>query len=114
MSAAPNFPVRFTRHCVEQYQLRFRPALDLICAETDLTMIAGCGYMTTAPPGWLSDRRREAEAYFLVGEDLVMPLVRSTTSTGWLAVTCLCRGTISPTERDRRRARRAQSRRRSH
>ena len=25
MSAGPNLPVRFTRHCVEQYQLRFRP-----------------------------------------------------------------------------------------
>jgi hypothetical protein len=105
-------PVRFTRHCVEQYQLRFRPALDLICAEADLTMIAGCGHMTTAPPGWLADRRREADAYFLVGEDLVMPLVRSTTSTSWVAVTCLSRGTISPMERDRRRARRARAPRR--
>ena len=109
MSAAPNLPVRFTRHCVEQYQLRFRPALDFVCAEADLTMISGCGHMTTAPPR----RRREAEAYFLVGEDLVMPLVRSTTSTGWLAVTCLCRGTISPIERDRRRARRRRPPRRS-
>jgi hypothetical protein len=99
-------PVRFTRHCIEQYQLRFRPALDLRGAEAELASIAGCGRMTTAPPGWLADRRRDADAYFVIGEDLVMPLVRSTPTAPWVAVTCLSRGTLSSMERDRRRRRR--------
>ncbi len=106
-AALTEVPVRFTRHCVEQYQLRFRPALDLIGAQAELAPIAGCGQMSTAPPGWLADRRRQADAYFLVGEDLVMPLVRSRSTGGWLAVTVLSRGTISPVERERRRARRS-------
>ena len=107
MAAVPEVPVRFSRHCIEQYQLRFRPALDLTGAEAELAAIAGCGQMSTAPPGWLADRRRKAEAYFLIGEDLVMPLVRSTSTGGWLATTVLSRGTISPMERERRRGRRS-------
>jgi hypothetical protein len=109
---AANLPVRFSDHCVERYQLRFRPALDLIGAESDLNRIANCGHVTTAPPGWLRDRRREAEAYFVIGEDVVMPLVRGTSTNGWIAVTCFSRGTISPMERDRRRARRTRHPRR--
>ena len=47
MSAAPNVPVRFTRHCVEQYQLRFRPALDITEPELEFGLAALDRTLTT-------------------------------------------------------------------
>jgi hypothetical protein len=114
MTAEELASVRLSAHCIERFRARFRPALDADEAGAELEAMLPCGKIAVEPPTWLADRRREPDAYLLLGDDMAMPLVRSGTTAQFHAVTCLSRGSISPAERARRKAKRADRRRRAH
>lgn len=44
--------VSFTRHAVERYLERVRPAFDETSASRELSYLAGAGTITTATPAW--------------------------------------------------------------
>jgi hypothetical protein len=104
--------IAITHHCVGRFHERFRPALDRIRARQELEALIQHGQIAGEPPEWMArTMRQEADAYLIVGEDLVLPLA----STGPLgeklvAKTCIARGGISAPAR-RRRNERARRRR---
>jgi hypothetical protein len=112
MTSAELASVSLSRHCIERFRARFRPALDAATAGAELEAILPCGRIAVEPPPWLADRRREPDAYLLLGDDVAMPLMRSGTTGQFHAVTCLSRGSISPAERERRNAKRTRRRHR--
>ena len=103
--------VEFSKHAVQRYQLRGRPGLEYETALDELESMRILGDLTSEPPPWLADTRRDADSY-LVLADLAFPLIRCGKSlTRLTAVTCIVRGGITPWERERRNRRRP---RRSH
>ena len=94
-------------HCVERFQLRVRPALDVSRAHEELSRLLPTAVVQGTPPSWLSERLEDRpDAYLLIGEDLVCPLRRTATRNVYVAVTCLVRDAGSPAARARRRRRR--------
>jgi len=113
MTTGTAVDVRLSRHCVDRFHARFRPAADAARAEAELRAMLPCADLVHEVPEWLEERRRSADAYLVIGDDLAMPLVPVSGGRAYVAVTCLSRGTISPGERARRKARRDARRRRS-
>lgn len=111
--------VRLSHHCVERFHERFRPALDLIRARAELQALIEHGEIAAEPPEWMGrTMAQRADAYLVVGEDLVIPLdTIGHTSEELIAKTCIGRGGISEAARHRRnergRRRRAARRHRS-
>ena len=104
--------VALTNHCVCRFHERFRPALDQIRARAELEMLIEHGEVAEEPPEWMARKmRQEADAYLIVGNDLVLPLAAAGPLGELVAKTCLDRGGISERARTRRnergRARRA-------
>lgn len=108
---AASVKVRLSAHCIERFQARFRPGLDAARAGEELRAMLEHGQISHDPPAWLVDRRRQPDAYLLLGSDVAMPLVRSSSGDQYHAVTCLSRGSISAAERQRRKTRRADDKR---
>ncbi len=104
--------VMLSPHCVERFHERFRPALDEIRARRELEMLLALGEIDDEPPEWLSQKmRQEADAYLIVGNDLVLPLVSmGPAGERLLAKTCIPRGGISEKARRRRNERRRRAR----
>src|SRR4051794_6955563 len=99
------FKIELSRHAVQRFQERVRPALDLHVAAEELRRIVAVGRIATESPRWHADwAAQEAPFYLLVGA-LVLPLRRSDRNT-LIAVTCLARGDWSDDARRRRNARR--------
>lgn len=113
--------VRLSQHCVERFHERFRPALDVIRARAELELLLEQGEIAPDPPEWMARKMRQrADAYLIVGDDLVLPLeCIGYTSEELVAKTCIDRGGISELARrgrnergrKRRAARHARSRR---
>jgi hypothetical protein len=114
LSSAPpdTGPVELSSHARERYRERVKPALGFETAGRELFALLTLGKIVPEAPGWLAARQcTVAEAYLVIGDDLVLPLARS--ESGWVAKTCIARGGISAPARERRnRARRAGRRRR--
>ena len=106
-----NRGVTLSPHCVERFHERFRPALDQIRARRELEMLLSHGEISDEPPEWLARKMlQEADAYLIVGTDLVLPLAEmGPLGEGFVAKTCLDRGGISEPAR---RARNERARRR--
>jgi hypothetical protein len=112
--------VTLTHHCVGRFHERFRPALDQVRARQELKQLIEHGELAAEPPDWMArTMRQETDAYLIVGNDLVLPLVAAgPVGEKLIAKTCIPRGGISEqarqrrNERDRRRraARRARRR----
>jgi hypothetical protein len=105
--------VTLTVHAVERFQERVRPTLDLEAAKTELDRRADqFGRRVEARPDWLGMEGRNivapADAYLLIGDDVVLPLADR--STGPLALSCLVRGSIPPAERRQRNVKRRKRR----
>ena len=67
--------VMLSPHCVERFHERFRPALDQIRARRELEMLLALGEIRDEPPAWLAQKMlQSADAYLIVGNDLVLPL----------------------------------------
>ena len=104
--------IALTHHCVERFHERFRPAVDQVAARRELEALIAHGEIAGEPPEWMArTMRQEAEAYLIVGEDLVLPLV----SVGLgdvvaIAKTCIARGGISEKARANRNRRRRERR----
>ena len=94
-------------HAVERFHERFRPALDEIRARQDLQRLIEHGEIADEPPDWMASRmQQEADAYLIVGNDLVLPLAAAgPLGERLIAKTCIPRGGISPTARHRRNER---------
>lgn len=105
--------VRLSRHCVERFHERFRPALDVIGARHELERLLEHSEIAAEPPEWMARKMRQrSDAYLIVGDDLVLPLdTIGHSSEELIAKTCIDRGGISEHARRRRnergRARRA-------
>src|SRR3954452_22560787 len=96
------FEISFTKHAIERFQERCRPALSIDAAGAELARIAVHGEVTGSAPAWHARRAATTcEAYLLLGDDIVLPLVRVRDSE-WVAKTCLTRGTLSDAARCRR------------
>ena len=102
-----NLEVTLTHHCVGRFHERFRPALDQIRARAELEALIEHGRISEDPPEWMARTMRQgADAYLVVGEDLVLPLVAAGPLGEWLiAKTCIPRGGISEAARRRRNER---------
>jgi hypothetical protein len=100
--------VLLSHHCVERFHERVRPALDRIAARRELEALIAHGEIADEPPEWMArTMREEAEAYLIVTDDLVLPLVH--TGLGdivAIAKTCIARGGISEKARENRNRRR--------
>jgi hypothetical protein len=94
-------------HCVERFHERFRPALDEIRARRELEMLLLHGEISGEPPEWLAEKMlQDADAYLIIGADLVMPLAsRGPLGERFVAKTCISRGGISEPARRRRNER---------
>ena len=101
-----------SKHAVERFQERVRPALSLEAAEEELAQLVLVGEVLEQAPAWHADRAaQDAPAYLLIA-DVILPL-QPTGGRTFVATTCLPRGCMSEASRARRnRARRHQSRRR--
>lgn len=99
--------VWFTTHAIERYVERVRPALTKAAARCELVRLCEVAEVALERPAWLG-LGEATDAFLLLGDDVVLPLVRG--HTGWVAITCMTRGCISPAERmarnNRNRARR--------
>lgn len=92
--------VRLTYHAVDRYIERVRPALAPRLARRDLlTLIAGIGSISASSPAWYA-HHAPADAFLLLGGDIVLPLL--TTPRGYLAVTCITRGSLPASLREAR------------
>jgi hypothetical protein len=106
----PTFTIHLTRHAVERFQERVRPALEFADAETELAKLALVGELINEPPRWHADRCAQIAPWYLVIGDVLLPLNAHRSDPGeFVATTCLTRGTYSDDARRRRR-----NRRRSH
>jgi hypothetical protein len=104
--------VELSSHALVRYRERVKPALAFEAASRELFALLAVGEHVCEAPSWLAAKQRTvAEAYLVIGDDLVLPLAR--TASGWIAKTCIARGGISSRAREcRNRARRADGRRR--
>jgi hypothetical protein len=108
--------VTLSHHCVGRFHERFRPALDQIRARAELEALIEYGEIAAEPPEWMArTMRQEADAYLIVGEDLVLPLVAAgPLGERLIAKTCIPRGGISEAARKRRNERGRRRRARRH
>ena len=104
--------LQLSPHCVGRFHERFRPALDIVRARDELEMLIQQGELAESPPEWMAQTmRQEADAYLIVGNDLVLPLVSmGPAGERLLAKTCIPRGGISEKARRRRNERRRRAR----
>ena len=99
--------VTLSAHCVDRFHERFRPALDMVRARLELEMLIDHGEIAEEPPDWMArTMRQNADAYLIVGNDLVLPLASvGPLGERLMAKTCIPRGGISEAARRRRNER---------
>jgi hypothetical protein len=104
--------VVLSSHCVDRFHERFRPALDQVRARQELEHLIEHGELADAPPEWMArTMQQEADAYLIVGNDLVLPLAAAgPLGEPLIAKTCIPRGGISEPARRRRNERGRQRR----
>jgi hypothetical protein len=101
-----NQRVTLSNHCVNRFHERVRPALEVLHARAQLEYLIEHGKIEKAPPDWMArTMRQKADAYLVVGTDLVLPLVAAGPLGEMVAKTCISRGGISEQARQRRSAR---------
>ena len=99
--------VELSRHAVERFQQRVRPALEPLEAEEELARLALVAELTSEPPDWHAVSCAQRASWYLVAADIVLPLKQHATEPHVLvATTCMARGELSEDVRRRRRARR--------
>src|SRR4051794_30143291 len=103
----PTFTIQLTRHAVERFQERVRPALQFADAEAELAKLALFGELFDRPPRWHADTCAQVAPWYLVIGDVLLPLKAHCSQPGeFVATTCLTRGVYSDDARHRRRERR--------
>lgn len=108
-----NRGIDLTHHCVLRFLERSRPALDVLRAREELEILVGVGDVTDQPPNWFAaGTASDSDAYLVVGEDLVIPLLTSPSKEDaqMVATTCIVRGMPSEATRARWNARKARRR----
>lgn len=107
--------VEYHRHAVERYGERVRPGCSSSTTLSQLRAVVACaGEIAVEPPAWAPWDSRSS-AYLLLGEDIIFPL-RMRADGAYVAITCLTRGSLPPSvraARNARRQRRKSKRRRS-
>lgn len=104
--------VCLSRHCVERYLERVKPALSFGQAVEDLQgLLSRCASLAERP-GWIrpeQDEARQGEIcrWLLLSDDIALPVVRSSNGRMDVIVTCLARGHIGEAARERRAQRRS-------
>lgn len=96
--------VELSVHAIQRYRERVRPALGEPQLEAELICVLLHGEISTTPPPWLFEGAQRCDAYLGLG-DIVFPLMHAGPDL-MVAVTCLCRGTISLDSRRARNQRR--------
>jgi hypothetical protein len=87
---------------------RFRPAPRRDPGASELRRLIEHGEIADEPPEWMASRMQEADAYLIVGNDLVLPLAAAGPSERLIAKTCIPRGGISGARHPQRAQARAQ------
>ena len=106
--------VDLSRHAVERFQERVRPALMLGRAEDELARLVASAELTGVCPGWVSqeERERPADAFAVLSDGVCLILYEERPGV-FSAVTCIARYALSEETRGRRNAaRRAERARR--
>jgi hypothetical protein len=105
-----NPQVNLTKHAVLRFVERIRPGLDFREGKAELERLVSIGELRAEPPAWLPRKSRD-QRYLAIGEDLVIPCAPDRFQPGALfAATCLCRGTLAVSHRERRNRNRASRR----
>lgn len=92
--------IGLSKHSVDQFRARFRPALDRAGARAELGRLLGHGEVVEEMPAWLAAAAKSSgDGYLLIGSDMVLPLAKNERGAEWVAKTCLARGAISPARR---------------
>ena len=94
--------VLVSSHAAARYRDRVRPALDLDAAQAELERLRATSEISTVTPTWVH-AAKHAPYYMLLGEGVVLPVLRQ--GAGWIATTCLSQGTLTPTRRRAKSAR---------
>jgi hypothetical protein len=96
--------VELSRHAVERFQQRVRPALGAPEAEEQLARLTLVADVTSEPPAWHAVACAQWAPLYLVAGDVVLPLKAHAVEAGvFVATTCLVRGERSEDVRRRRR-----------
>lgn len=99
--------VCLTRHAKKRFHGRVKPHLDYATATRELERSLPQGRLSADPPAWFaSGTASDAELYLLIGDDVVLPLVRHHRGGRLVAVSCYGRGAPSEAERARQNKRR--------
>ena len=107
----PTFTIHLTRHAIERFQERVRPALDLADAADELARLVLVADLIDRPPEWHARACAQVAPWYLVIGDVLLPLKTRCSEPGELtATTCLARGEPSENVRRRRRDRRRSAR----
>ncbi len=104
-SPAPIAPtVTVSVHAAERCRHRVKPGLDLHAASGELERLRAVGEISAREPAWLG-AANPAPYHLLIGDAIVLPLLPH--PGGWVARTCVRQGTLTPTRREAKSARRA-------
>lgn len=107
--------VTFTRHALDRYVERVKPAFDTDAARVDIErLIDLCGAIVTDAPDWcgyslsameagLDQLVDNVTAWLLLGPDIAFAVRPAERGNVWVAFTCIVRGGRSDLARRRRR-----------
>jgi hypothetical protein len=99
--------ITLSHHAIQRFHERVRPALDRDSAADELARIALAGRVLGEAPAWhAASAAQEAPLYLVLG-DVVLPLKPTGRDAGYVATTCLARGSWSDASRARRNRRRS-------
>lgn len=96
--------VAVSAHAAEQYRHRVKPGLDVDAARGELEWLRAIGEISAQEPAWLR-AANPAPYYLLIRDAIVLPLLPQ--AGRWVATTCVCQRTPTPTRRGAKTARRA-------
>lgn len=102
--------IHLSRHAIERYRERVKPAFDLDACEAELERLVLMSEEAVEELDWEHDTGERADCYLILSDGIALALVHSS-DRGFLAKTCLTRcGHSEQGKRFRNRRRRARRR----
>lgn len=109
MRVSVSTPITFSAHAMQRYGEPIGVAQTTEALPGHLANLATVSKVTPTPPGWFSQTAKEQSLLYLTLGVTSSSLSPMTDSRGaWVAKTCLARGGLSPSSRERRSYARAQ------
>lgn len=101
-----NLEVGITPHAIERYQVRLgKEHLVAKQVREEIRALMDYAQVTSIPPEWLNENGRvyhdRRSHFYLIVEDIVFP-AKKLSQGGFLLLSCITRGSISPHKRARK------------